>query len=122
MYQLVKTSTDSFFVLQVPTPDENQKKLDAELDATTLALNEINQMHGNSNYEMTAKALDELMQSILNRDLTNDGCFFIFKYLEPWIISVNDHERLRSSRCLANLLKHFSANFQINLEVKFKFF
>lgn len=116
MYQLVKTSIDSFFGLQVPAADDSQKKDDAESDPMTVALNEINQMHGNSNYETTAKALDELLQSALNRDLTNEGVFFVFKHLEPWITSVNDHERLRSIRCLTNLLKYFAVNFKLNLD------
>ena len=106
MYQLLKSSTDSFFGLQVPP--EDKKALEAtnpDADAIIAATNEINLMHGNQNYESTAKALEELLQSILNRDLTNEGLVFIFKYLEPWITSVNEHERLRSIRCLANILK-----------------
>lgn len=117
MYQLLKSSTDSFFGLQVPP--EDKKALEAtnpDADAIIAATNEINLMHGNQNYESTAKALEELLQSILNRDLTNEGLVFIFKYLEPWITSVNEHERLRSIRCLANILKHFANQFKIVLE------
>ena len=124
MYQLIKSSTDSFFPLQVPPEDKKSSQAEpTDLDSMSQALNEINLMHGNNLYETTAKSLDELFQSILNRDLTTDGFNFIFKHLEPWITSLHDHERLRSIRCLSNCLKYFADNFKILIdEVKFWFF
>lgn len=44
----------------------------------------------------------------------------IFKHLEPWIVSINDHERHRSIRSLSSVLKYFSSNFKLdekNVEV-----
>lgn len=38
----------------------------------------------------------------------------IFKHLEPWIISINDHERLRSIRSLSSVLIYFSSNLKID--------
>ncbi len=100
-------------------PPEEKKANSTEAsdsDLMTSALNEINMMHGNALYESTAKSLDELLKSILNRDLSNEGCYFIFKHLEPWITSVNDHERFRSTRCLASVLKYFAENFKIIID------
>ena len=100
-------------------PSDEKKTSTAETNDSDLmasALSDIHLMHGNALYESTAKSLDELLQSILNRDLSNEGCYFIFKHLEPWITSVSDHERYRSTRCLASVLKYFAEHFKIVID------
>ena len=72
-------------------------------------------LHANSIYEETAASLDNLLQTCLDRDMTSENLSLIFKYLEPWITSLNDHERLRCMRTLSRLLKHFAENYRIIL-------
>ncbi len=73
---------------------------------------ELDLLHGNAIYELTAKSLDDLLQTIINRDLTSDNLNFVFKYLEPWLTSVNDCERLRSMRTLTKILKFFAETYK----------
>jgi hypothetical protein len=118
-FQIIKTAMDSFYMLHVPTGasgDEKKEKSSKEpvnVDLNSLETDE-NLLHGNALYESTAKGLDDLLNAILDRDLSNDGLVTIFKQLEPWITSVNDQERLRSIRSLSSMLKHFAANFKLN--------
>jgi hypothetical protein len=111
------------------TPNEDKKKKDKLADNSlkesgeeTIAESiefynkELSMLHGNPNYEITAKSLDDLILTILDRDLTNENLNFIFKYLEPWLTSVNEWERLRSIRTLSKVLKYFSDNYKVNTE------
>lgn len=107
IFQLIKTSTDSFY--QLPVPNEDKK------DANQVS-NENELLHGNSLFELTAQCLEELLKTVLNRDLSNQGLSSIYKHLEPWLISVNDHERLRSIRSLSTVLSHFASSFTLNKE------
>jgi hypothetical protein len=107
LFQLIKTSTDNFY--QLPVPNEEKK------EANQMS-NESELLHGNSLFELTAQCLEELLKTILNRDLSNQGLSLIYKHLEPWLISVNDHERLRSIRSLSAVLGHFASSFTLNKE------
>lgn len=71
-------------------------------------------LHGNEIYEQTSKSLEELLKTLLDRDLNSSTLSIIFKHLEPWITSVNDHERLRSIRSLSSVLKHFNSSFKLD--------
>lgn len=102
-FQLIKSSTDSFYALQAPVPTADDKKQEDLL-------------HGSSLYEQTSKSLEDLLKTVLDRDFNSSGLMTIFKHLEPWLTSVNDHERLRSIKSLSSVLKHFSANFKLSAD------
>ena len=130
MYQIIKSSTDGFFSYPLPVEDKKdaesgkknsaQEKAESENKTPEIEMDymsELTLLHGNSLFEQTSKGLDELLESILNRDPTNEGLSFIFKYLEPWITSMNDWERLRAMRSLSSILKYFCNNLK-NDEVR----
>jgi hypothetical protein len=72
---------------------------------------ETNVVHDNSNlFETTANALDTLLSDILKRDMHIVGFLNIYKHCEPWITSINDHERERVSKSLLNLLEFYATN------------
>ena len=82
-----------------------------------------NLLHGSQLFELTANSLDHLLVEILNRDLNSSGLFNIYKNLEPWITSINDHERERSIRSINSVLKYFVENFKLtSYEVEFLYF
>lgn len=136
MLLLIKTSTDSFYSLKLPSEEKKDSKLDKSIMSTSQSSSSLNQskteesdiemadplalfttdlnvLHGNSIYELTGKALDTMLHTCLDRDMTSANLNFIFKYLEPWITSVNDHERLRAMRSLSRLLNHFADNYKL---------
>ncbi|XP_041649053.1 maestro heat-like repeat-containing protein family member 1 [Cheilinus undulatus] len=65
-------------------------------------------------YRDTFAALQELLKSVLAKDPTPDGLQSVFKHIESWLSSSNDHERERAVTATAHIL----ANFLDNLTVK----
>jgi len=64
-------------------------------------------LHGNALYDQTSRALDDMLNTILDQEPSNIGLSAIFKHIEPWLTSVNEWERLRSIKSLSRTLKHF---------------
>ena len=139
MYLIIKTATDGFYSLQLPSNKDDSKKdnkhrilmsndssstlndstVKTEADSSDpLAAHtaDLTVLHADGVYELTAKALDNLLQSCLDREMTSGSLSFIFKYLEPWIGSINDPERLRVMRTLSRVLTHFSENYKVTEE------
>jgi hypothetical protein len=110
---LVKISTDSFYPLQVPVLTAETPKSDASPQEEGPE----DLLHGNLLYDQTSQSLDELLKTILDRDMSNNGLNSIFKHIEPWLTSVNEHERLRSIKSLTRLLSHFASHFTLDKEV-----
>ncbi len=127
IFQIIKSATDGFYSLHVSPPNDEKKDKEnrsnsialssplTETAPTSPANDEPSSIFENSFYELTSKSLDDLLNTILERDLNNENLKFIFKYLEPWLISVNEHERFRSIRSLSNILKYFTGNFNVFL-------
>uniref|UniRef100_A0A8B9L9R4 Maestro heat-like repeat family member 1 n=1 Tax=Astyanax mexicanus TaxID=7994 RepID=A0A8B9L9R4_ASTMX len=61
-------------------------------------------------YTDTFSALHELLRNVLARDLSPDGLQSVFKHIEGWLSSRQDHERERAVRTTAELLQHISSN------------
>lgn len=80
----------------------------------------MNLLHGSQLFETTALSLDALLVDILNRELNSTGLFNVYKHLEPWIVSINDHERERSIRSFSRLLKYFAENLKIDSDADVK--
>ncbi len=104
-------------MLQVPVVVDDKSKVtrSKSINSTSTEMedpssaDENTNLHGNSLYELTAKCLDDLLKTMIDRDATNETLSNIYKHLEPWLTSVHDHERLRSIRSLASVLKHFAS-------------
>jgi hypothetical protein len=137
IFQLIKSSTDGFYSLQIPTDIKSDKEpnkaipvimesgespIPGDGQATNENSMEFGILHNNAIYETTARCLDDLLKTILDREMSNEGLSVVFKHLESWIISVNDHERLRSIRSLSSVLKHFAANFKLTPEDVYYFY
>lgn len=137
MYLIIKTATDGFYSLQLPVSESDLKKensknksimssdsssmlgdsqvkvdVDPIVDPLAVHTTDLAVLHADDCYELTAKALDNLLQTCLDREMTSESLSFIFKYLEPWIGSINDPERLRVMRTLSRVLKHFAENYK----------
>lgn len=141
MYLIIKTATDGFYSLHLPASDkdasskkdnknksimssdststlsDSQSKSDVDpADPLAVHTKDLTELHADGCYELTAKALDSLLQTCLDREMTSESLSFIFKYLEPWIGSINDPERLRVMRTLSRVLKHFAENYKVTDE------
>jgi len=114
LFHLIKAITDSFYGLALPdaAPVDKNKKDHAETKPVEV---DPNLLHGSQLFETTVESLDKLLIEILNRDMNATGLMNIHKHLEPWMSSMNDHERERSIRSVNSLLKHFSENFKIDM-------
>jgi len=127
MFLIVKTSTDSFYSLQLPLDGSHKKNSKKEPFSSTSTssvaesdpsdplaahISELTLLHGDSIYEATSRSLENLLNTCLDVEMTSGNLNFIFKYLEPWLASLNDHERLRSVRNLSSVLRYFADNYK----------
>ncbi|XP_047455118.1 maestro heat-like repeat-containing protein family member 1 isoform X1 [Mugil cephalus] len=58
-------------------------------------------------YKNTMAALQELLKSVLARDPTPDGLQGVFKHIESWLSSGQDHERERAVTATAHILAYY---------------
>ncbi|XP_028985036.1 maestro heat-like repeat-containing protein family member 1 isoform X2 [Betta splendens] len=70
-------------------------------------------------YKDTLAALQELMKSILARDPTPDGLQSVFKHVESWLSSTQEHERERAVSATANMLAYYLDNLTVKNMVSF---
>ena len=101
---MIKISTDSFYPLQLP-PATTTNATNDKTETTNESSDEL--LHGNALYDQTSRALDDMLNTIIGQDGSNEGLSAVFKHVEPWLTSVNEWERLRSIKTLSRCLKHF---------------
>ncbi|KAI4810740.1 hypothetical protein KUCAC02_013672, partial [Chaenocephalus aceratus] len=70
-------------------------------------------------YKDTLAALQDLLKSFLARDPTPDGLQNIFKHIESWLSSGQDHERERSVKAISHLLAFYLDNLNVKNMVTF---
>ncbi|XP_072535589.1 maestro heat-like repeat-containing protein family member 1 isoform X2 [Salminus brasiliensis] len=70
-------------------------------------------------YSETFSALNELLRSVLARDLSPDGLQAVFKHIESWLSSRQDHERERAVRTTAELLQFYLDSLSVKNLVTF---
>ncbi|KAK7887111.1 hypothetical protein WMY93_026732 [Mugilogobius chulae] len=58
-------------------------------------------------YKDTIAALQDLLKSVLSRDPSPDGLQSVFKHIESWLSSGQDHERERAVSVTANILQYY---------------
>ncbi|XP_071959367.1 maestro heat-like repeat-containing protein family member 1 [Antedon mediterranea] len=94
-FDLIKTSTDCVFKLPNCIYPVKGKE-----DLTTEQIKESDEF-----LDSVKDSLVSLLQEILNKNLSPQGLQEIYKHLQPWIISLENHERQRSMRTLLRLLQ-----------------
>ncbi|XP_029694251.1 maestro heat-like repeat-containing protein family member 1 isoform X1 [Takifugu rubripes] len=70
-------------------------------------------------YKDTFAALQELLKSVLANDPTPDGLQSVFKHIEPWLSSAEDHERERAVTATAHMLAYYLDNLNVKNMVSF---
>ncbi|XP_029958585.1 maestro heat-like repeat-containing protein family member 1 isoform X2 [Salarias fasciatus] len=70
-------------------------------------------------YRDTMAALQELLKSVLARDPTPDGLQSVFKHIESWLSSGQDHERERAVTATAHILAFYLDNLTVKNMVSF---
>ncbi|XP_043116564.1 maestro heat-like repeat-containing protein family member 1 [Puntigrus tetrazona] len=70
-------------------------------------------------YSDTFNALHELLRNVLARDLSPDGLQSVFKHIESWLSSGQDHERERAVKTTAELLQFYLDNLSVKNLVTF---
>ncbi|XP_053289528.1 maestro heat-like repeat-containing protein family member 1 [Pleuronectes platessa] len=67
----------------------------------------------------TLTALQELLKSVLAKDPTPDGLQNVFKHIESWLSSGQDHERERAVTATAQILSYYLENLTVKNMVSF---
>ncbi|XP_032171625.1 maestro heat-like repeat-containing protein family member 1 isoform X3 [Mustela erminea] len=75
--------------------------------------------HQESLYLDTMRALEDLLTSLLRRDMTPQGLQIMVEHLSPWIKSPRGHERARALGLSACLLRHFLDHLRVGALVPF---
>ncbi|XP_053484925.1 maestro heat-like repeat-containing protein family member 1 isoform X2 [Ictalurus furcatus] len=70
-------------------------------------------------YGYTFSALHELLCSVLAGDLSPDGIQTMFKHIESWLSSKQDHERERAVRAAAEMLQFYLDSLSVKTLVTF---
>ncbi|TRY56529.1 hypothetical protein DNTS_005416, partial [Danionella cerebrum] len=70
-------------------------------------------------YSNTLCALQELLKNMLSRDLSPDGLQSVFKHVESWLSSGQEHERERAVKTMAQLLQFYLDNLSVKNLVTF---
>ncbi|XP_019946928.2 maestro heat-like repeat-containing protein family member 1 isoform X1 [Paralichthys olivaceus] len=70
-------------------------------------------------YRDTLAALQELLKSVLAKDPTPDGLQNVFKHIESWLSSGQDHERERAVTATAHIMSYYLDNLTVKNMVSF---
>ncbi|XP_044906115.1 maestro heat-like repeat-containing protein family member 1 isoform X7 [Felis catus] len=70
-------------------------------------------------YLDTMRALEDLLTSLLRRNMTPQGLQIMVEHLSPWIRSPRGHERVRALGLSACLLQHFLEHLHVSALVPF---
>ncbi|XP_041962834.1 maestro heat-like repeat-containing protein family member 1 isoform X1 [Alosa sapidissima] len=70
-------------------------------------------------YSETFKALSDLLRSVLARDLSPDGLQTVFKHIEGWLSSGQDHERERAILTTLEILQFYLDSLNVKNMVTF---
>ncbi|XP_028326218.1 maestro heat-like repeat-containing protein family member 1 isoform X2 [Gouania willdenowi] len=108
-FDLLKVCVNGVFSLP-PETNTPEKLKDDEL---------LNSEQRKTLYKDTMAALQELLKSFLTRDPTPDGLQGVFKHIESWLSSPQDHERERAVTVTAHILAYYLDNLTVKSMVFF---
>ncbi|KAJ0065796.1 hypothetical protein NL108_000009, partial [Boleophthalmus pectinirostris] len=97
IFDLLKICVNSVFSLPPETHSPEKVKEDEILDPK----------QRQTLYKDTLAALQDLLRSVLSRDPTPDGLQSVFKHIESWLSSNQDHERERAVSVTSNILSYY---------------
>ncbi|KAI2655146.1 Maestro heat-like repeat-containing protein family member 1 [Labeo rohita] len=107
-FDLLKTCLNGVYGL--PTVDTPDKAKDEEA---------LDPQQREVLYSDTFNALHELLRNVLARDLSPDGLQSVFKHIESWLSSGQDHERERAVKTTADLLQFYLDDLSVKNLVTF---
>ncbi|XP_030638186.1 LOW QUALITY PROTEIN: maestro heat-like repeat-containing protein family member 1 [Chanos chanos] len=107
-FEMIRTCLNGVYAL--PTVDTPDKTKDEET---------LDPQQREALYTNTFNALQELLQNVLGRDLSPDGLQTIFKHIEAWLSSGQDHERERAVKTTADILRFYLTNLSVKNLVTF---
>ncbi|XP_068425526.1 maestro heat-like repeat-containing protein family member 1 isoform X1 [Clinocottus analis] len=108
-FDLLKVCVNSVFSLPPETHTPEKMKEEETLDPR----------QRQALYKDTLAALQELLKSVLAKDPTPDGLQSVFKHIEPWLSSGQDHERERAATVTAHMLAYYLDNLTVKNMVSF---
>ncbi|KAM6935902.1 maestro heat-like repeat-containing protein family member 1 isoform 1-T1 [Lycodopsis pacificus] len=108
-FDLLKVCVNSVFSLPPETHTPEKTKEDETLDPK----------QRKALYKDTLAALQELLTSVLAKDPTPDGLQSVFKHIESWLSSGQDHERERAVTATAHMLAFYLDNLTVKNMVSF---
>ncbi|CAN9513935.1 unnamed protein product [Ophioblennius macclurei] len=108
-FDLLKVCVNSAFSLPPETHTPEKLKEEETLDPK----------QRKALYKETMAALQELLKSVLARDPTPDGLQSVFKHIESWLSSGQDHERERAVTATAHILAFYLDNLTVKNMVSF---
>ncbi|KAL4675459.1 hypothetical protein H8959_009604, partial [Pygathrix nigripes] len=71
-------------------------------------------------YRQTFQAFSEMLQSLVVKDPYLENLDTIIKHLDPWLQSVEDHERERATAGMTQVLKCLSRHLSLKLPLRFQ--
>ncbi|XP_022529276.2 maestro heat-like repeat-containing protein family member 1 isoform X2 [Astyanax mexicanus] len=107
-FDMLKTCINGVYGL--PTIEAPEKGKDEEI---------LDPQQKEALYTDTFSALHELLRNVLARDLSPDGLQSVFKHIEGWLSSRQDHERERAVRTTAELLQFYLDSLSVKNLVTF---
>ncbi|XP_005450672.1 maestro heat-like repeat-containing protein family member 1 isoform X1 [Oreochromis niloticus] len=108
-FDLLKVCINSVFSLPAETHTPEKTKEEEPLDPK----------QRKALYKDTLAALQELLKSVLAKDPTPDGLQNVFKHIESWLSSGQDHERERAITATAHILAYYLDNLTVKNMVSF---
>ncbi|XP_031432555.1 maestro heat-like repeat-containing protein family member 1 isoform X2 [Clupea harengus] len=107
-FEMLRTCLDGVFCLPpVDTPDKGKE--DEALDPQQREVL----------YSETFRALNDLLRSVLEHDLSPDGLQTVFKHIEGWLSSGLDHERERAILTTLEVLQFYLDSLTVKNMVTF---
>ncbi|XP_062395570.1 maestro heat-like repeat-containing protein family member 1 isoform X2 [Sardina pilchardus] len=107
-FELLRTCVSSVYCL--PAVDAPDKGKDDEV---------LDPQQREVLYSETFKALSDLLRSVLARDLSPDGLQTVFKHIEGWLSSGQDHERERAILTTLEVLQFYLDSLSVKNMVTF---
>ncbi|XP_053737649.1 maestro heat-like repeat-containing protein family member 1 isoform X2 [Synchiropus splendidus] len=108
-FDLLKVCLDSVYTLPPDTHTPERTKDEDMLDPK----------QRKALYGDTMTSLHRLLKSVLARDPTPDGLQSVFKHIEPWLSSEQEHERERAITATAEMLTHYLDSLTVKNMVSF---